>query len=82
MAKCDRCDGTGWANAARDSGMEDMPMMLRPLGVYRCANCGGTGDTDPFAHLTDEQRAELEEAIKGVLEKVGDRRTATLGHNA
>ena len=76
MAKCDRCNGTGWANAARDSGMEDMPMMLRPFGVYRCANCGGAGDTDPFAHLTEEQRAELEAAIKQALEKVGVRKTA------
>lgn len=35
----------------------------------RCDNCGGRGDTDPFAHLTDEQRAKLEAAIKLVLEK-------------
>lgn len=76
MAKCDRCNGTGWANAARDSGMGDMPAMMRPLGVYRCDNCGGTGDSDPFAHLTEEQRAELEAAIKQAWEKVGARRTA------
>ena len=76
MAKCDRCDGTGWANAARDSGMGDMPLMLQPLGVYRCDNCGGRGDTDPFARLTDAQRAELEQAIKLAGEKVGAGGTA------
>lgn len=80
MAKCDRCDGTGWANAARDSGMEDMPMMLRPLGVYYCDNCGGRGDTDPFAHLTTDQRAELVGSIKRAWEKVGARKTVL--HNA
>ncbi len=59
MAECSRCNGTGWANAARDSGMEGMPVMLQPLGVYRCTSCGGTGDTNPLAHLSDEQRAGL-----------------------
>lgn len=80
MAKCDRCDGTGWANAARDSGMEDMPLMLRPLGVYRCDNCNGRGDPDPFSHLTADQRAELDKAIDSAGEKVGARRTATERH--
>lgn len=80
MARCDRCNGTGWASAARDSGMEDMPLMLRPIGVYRCDNCNGRGDTDPFAHLTDEQRAELDEAIKRAWEEFVARRTAL--HNA
>lgn len=40
---CHRCRGTGWANAARDSGMEDAPLLHRPLGVYQCGTCGGTG---------------------------------------
>ena len=62
MAKCDRCNGTGWASAARDSGMEDMPVMLRPLGVYRCHNCNGGGD--------------LDKAIKSAWEKVVAHRTA------
>lgn len=82
MSECTRCRGTGWANAARDSGMEDVPLMLRPLGVYRCTNCGGTGDTDLFARLTSAQREELEEAIRRAWEKVGARKTATEGHNA
>ncbi len=43
METCPRCNGTGYANAARDSGMEDVPMMLRPIGVYQCPSCNGSG---------------------------------------
>lgn len=70
MSECARCRGTGWANAARDSGMEDMPMMLRPLGIYRCSTCGGTGDTDQFTYLTSKQRDDLTSAIQEAWRKL------------
>jgi len=40
---CTRCNGGGYASAARDMGMEDMPMMLKPIGVYPCPSCNGSG---------------------------------------
>lgn len=48
--RCDRCCGTGWANAAMDSGTENMPPMLQQIGVYSCPKCGGSGSLG----LTDE----------------------------
>jgi DnaJ-class molecular chaperone len=40
---CTSCNGSGYASAARDMGMEDMPMMLKPIGVYLCPSCNGSG---------------------------------------
>ncbi len=41
--KCERCNGTGWASAAKDAGMSNVPDYLKPIGVYRCYGCDGTG---------------------------------------
>ena len=57
--RCERCKGTGWANAARDSGAEDLPMLLRPIGVYQCPTCGGSG----IVGFSDEAEALLRNAI-------------------
>lgn len=58
--KCTRCMGTGYANAARDSGREDAPTMWRPLGVYRCPSCGGSGKVG----FPDDITEALRDAIK------------------
>jgi hypothetical protein len=42
--KCERCNGTGWASAAKDAGMSNAPDYLKPIGVYRCYGCDGTGN--------------------------------------
>lgn len=57
--RCERCKGTGYANAARDSGMEDMPMLLQPMGVFRCPNCDGKGRVG----ISDEAMDLLRKAI-------------------
>ena len=67
QTECRRCNGTGWANAARDSGMEDAPIMQRPLGVYRCDTCGGTGKIG----MTEEDEALLVAAAEKALKKLG-----------
>ena len=54
---CQRCKGSGWANAARDAGMEDMPAMLKPIGVYQCPDCGGNGK--PPGSLFDDMPQDL-----------------------
>lgn len=41
-SRCTRCQGTGWASAARDAGMEDAPFLVRPIGVFQCPSCGGS----------------------------------------
>lgn len=58
--RCERCKGTGYANAARDSGMEDMPMLLQPMGVFQCPNCGGSGKVG----ISDEAMKLLRTAIR------------------
>lgn len=63
--ECTRCNGTGYASAARDSGMEDMPMMFRPIGVYPCSNCGGTGKLG----LTEEDEEVLLRAVDEALNR-------------
>jgi hypothetical protein len=69
---CDRCKGTGYASAARDMCMEDMPMMLRPIGVYSCPSCSGSGlmfDGEKMAKLTEylEDNKELIEESMAAL---------------
>lgn len=61
---CDRCNGSGYASAAKDMCMEDMPMMLKPIGVYPCPSCNNTGlsfDGQKMAELTEylEENKEL-----------------------
>lgn len=58
--RCERCNGTGYANAARDSGMEDLPMMLQPIGAYQCTTCDGSGKVG----LSDEAAELLRKAIE------------------
>lgn len=40
---CPTCSGGGWQSAAKEMGMEDMPLMHRPIGVWPCTSCHGTG---------------------------------------
>lgn len=40
---CPRCGGSGYRSAAADAGMQDLPVMLQPIGVYPCSSCNGTG---------------------------------------
>lgn len=56
---CTRCNGTGYANAARDMDMEDTPLMHRPLGVYRCDTCNGTG----LLGISDELAKDIAAAL-------------------
>ena len=58
--RCERCKGTGYANVARDSGMEDLPMLLQPIGVFRCPNCCGSGRVG----ISDEAMELLRNDIK------------------
>lgn len=62
--ECTRCRGTGWANAARDSGMEDAPRMFRPFGVYQCTTCGGSGKLG----LSDEALKAFAKALRDELD--------------
>jgi len=57
--RCDRCRGTGYASAARDSGTEDAPMMHVQYGIYRCPSCNGTGRVG----FSDEADSLLKKAI-------------------
>ena len=58
--RCERYKGTGYANAARDSGMEDLPMLLQPIGVYRCSSCNGSGRVG----ISDEAAELLRKAVE------------------
>lgn len=55
---CTRCNGSGYANAARDSGRENAPLLIRPIGVYHCTTCGGSGkigfDEKEFKAMLDK----------------------------
>ena len=68
QTECKRCNGSGYANAARDSGMEDAPTRLQPLGVYRCDTCGGAGKLG----MTEEDEALLVAAAEKALKKQGE----------
>lgn len=70
--ECDRCRGSGWASAARDSGTENMPPMLQQIGVYPCSTCNGTGKLG----FTDEQ----EEEIRNVVERMSSNVELTRAH--
>lgn len=63
--RCERCKGTGYANAACDYGMEDLPMLLHPIGVYQCPSCCGTGKIG----ISDEAAELLQKAIAKAKEK-------------
>jgi DnaJ-class molecular chaperone len=61
---CGTCGGTGYQSAAKEMGMEDMPMMMKPIGVWPCNSCQGSGlliDGEKMAKMTDylEEHAEL-----------------------
>lgn len=58
--RCERCKGTGYANAARDSGMEDLPMLLQPIGVFQCPNCCGSGRVG----ISDEAAELMRKAVE------------------
>lgn len=60
---CVKCKGTGYASAARDAGLEDAPLMLRPIGVYQCPLCRGTGKTG----MSDEQSKKIRELVQQCL---------------
>lgn len=40
---CTRCNGTGYASAAKDSGTENMHLLHQQIGVYKCTTCSGSG---------------------------------------
>jgi len=40
---CPTCSGGGYESAAKKMCMEDMPMMYKPIGVWPCTSCNGTG---------------------------------------
>lgn len=40
---CPTCAGGGYESAAKKMGMEDMPMMHKPIGLWPCTGCNGTG---------------------------------------
>lgn len=56
--KCERCNGSGYQTAAKEMGMEDYPKMQRPLGIWRCDYCGGTGERTDYAALFAKMREE------------------------
>jgi hypothetical protein len=61
--KCARCNGTGYASAFRDSGLpDDTPMMHRPIGVYQCPSCGGSGKRG--GELSEEFKKVISDAVK------------------
>jgi hypothetical protein len=64
QTECTRCRGTGYANAARDSGMEDAPRMMRPFGVYPCSTCDGTGKVGMSEEAESKLREIVEDALK------------------
>jgi DnaJ-class molecular chaperone len=63
--ECVRCRGSGYANAARDSGMEDAPRMMKPFGVYPCSTCNGTGKVG----MSEEAEALLRKIVEEALAK-------------
>lgn len=61
--KCFKCNGTGYASAARDTGMEDAPLMLRPIGLYLCPLCRGTGERG----MSEKQSKKIREQVRQCL---------------
>lgn len=58
--RCDRCKGTGYASVARDAGMDTLPTLLQPVGLYQCPTCNGTGQVG----FSDEAMAALKAMIR------------------
>lgn len=61
--KCDRCNGSGYANAARDSGMESAPSIMQPMGVYTCPICDGEGSYGFDEEDIKEMAKKLDEVL-------------------
>lgn len=58
--RCNRCCGTGWASAARDSGTENAHWSQVQFGVYKCQKCGGSGKLG----LTDYEEESISKAVE------------------
>lgn len=66
MSKCPGCNGSGYKSAAKEMGMMDAPTMMRPIGVWQCMDCHGSGK-DPesyFQEMFDLMSAEKKEFIE------------------
>jgi len=61
---CWTCKGTGWDSAARRAGMEDAPVYFRPIGVWQCTTCGGSGKIG----LTEEAARIISEALRDAID--------------
>ncbi len=43
QVKCESCNGSGYRSAAKECGMQDAPLWAKPVGVWACSDCNGTG---------------------------------------
>lgn len=60
---CPTCSGGGYESAAKKMCMEDMPLMHRPIGVWPCTSCNGTGLLIDGAAMEEMTKA-LEDYVK------------------
>jgi len=66
MSKCKKCNGTGYQSAAKEMGMENLPFLQRPLGIWQCDYCNGTGEEyNPVEHIKNlkQQNPKLHKEI-------------------
>ena len=50
---CPECDGTGYSGPGTKN--QDLPLMMRPMGIYVCPTCKG----HKTIGLTDEEKTKL-----------------------
>lgn len=43
QTECPKCNGRGKMGVAELQGLQDLPFMMRPIGIVYCLRCGGSG---------------------------------------
>jgi len=69
ITPCPICKGSGWDNAARAMNMEDAPIMDRPLGVFTCRKCCGSGQVG-YLRFDELSKEEQDKQLKDFMEKM------------
>jgi len=76
--KCSGCKGIGYRSAAREVGMQDAPLWAKPVGVWPCSDCNGSGEVADIEAWTNEwwnsmtpaEQDELRDKIRVQLDKL------------
>ena len=68
--KCDRCNGTGYSSAAKESGTENAHWTQVQYGVFTCPTCNGSGEIGLDPPIIDEAiKASIERAYQNWLKR-------------